>query len=454
LHNPHALVLDPTLASDLIEALYPCAPVYGREIKHCGILTQQVNVEDYATAVFLRHRRNDTATESWTFKERYTPPVRPSTTYLGAGEALLSAYLFTYSPEIPPFSEAVYEQCCEEDMAALLEKGPKSLASIAYRNCPSLDPHKAETFLKAQDITKLGTAFRKAKKGQMITGFCTAINARFGGLSRYLYRATRSSLPPEILLLNGVTLQQQEDWFLEHYDFNSPNYEDDYTGFDGTQNEDFLAAQVGYMRLLNLPEPLILDYTRWVTHLLCMLGPLGIIIASGFKPTWFFNTFDSMCYQALKHDLTPHRRPGVRVVARSFSGDDTLHNELVRVRPEFAKLPHHFRLVSTGGHTSTPHFCGTLNTPAGSFADPELLLTRILYKLRAGKLPQCALGYSEHCYRLQRNYEQLTDHLSTRALACHSLSLRILRAQLRRSGIPFFGFFLTKLLSHYYDLTH
>ncbi|QDO72745.1 replicase [Entoleuca gammaflexivirus 2] len=452
LRSPRELLLNPSFTSEIIESMFPSPSVYGREVYFRGQHTVQIDTEDYATAVFLRHRRQDAATEAWTFAERYVPPKRPSTTYLGGGLALFEAYVSTYSPQVPAFNQAVYEQCEEEDQAALLEKGPKCLINISYRNDPSLDPHKAETFLKSQDVTKLGTQFRDAKKGQMITGFAAAVNSRFGPLSRYLYRATRTSLPPEILLLNGVTLEEQERWFADHWDFSSGCYEDDYTGFDGTQNEDFLAYQTLYMRAFGVPEPLIEDYLSWVTHLSCMLGPLGIMIASGFKPTWFFNTIDSMAYQALKHSLTPHHGPHPRV-ARAFSGDDTLHNERVTVRPEFGKLPHQFLLVSTGAHTDMPHFCGTLNTPAGSFANPELLLLRCLYKLRVGRIFQSSLGYAEHCYRLQKNLETAIPHLTSRQIACHSLTLRLLRLVLRVQGFPLVGEFLTKLLPHFYNLS-
>jgi len=415
-------------------------------------MTQQVNTDDYATAVFLRHRRTDGATEAWTFKERYVPPIRPTTTYLGGSLALWEAFNCTYSPEYPPWNETVYEQCVEEDYGAFMSKGEKTLLNISYRNDPYLDPAKAETFLKSQDVTKLNTAFRAAKKGQMITGFCALVNARFGPLSRYMYRAMRTSLPSEILLLNGVTLDDQENWFQENWDWSKPVYEDDYTGFDGTQNEDFLGFHVLLMRQFGVPEALIESYVEWVTHLLCMLGPLGIMIASGFKPTWFFNTVDSMSYQALKHNLTPHRRPGIKPVARAFSGDDTLHNELTVVRPSFTRLPHCFRLISTGSHTEMPHFCGTLNTPQGTFADPELMITRILYKLRTGRLGDSALGYAEHVYRLNRRFEENIQYLSGRQLACHALSVRILRTYLRLSGLPAFAVFLIRLVPHYFHL--
>jgi hypothetical protein len=448
--TPWDLLTNPARCSDIIEMLYPGARLYGREFRHNGLLTQQVNLDDYATAVFLRHRRKDTATERWTFKERHIPPIRPGTSYLGGGSALFEAFQATYNPQYPSFNQALYELCYEEDQGALLEKGPKTLKNIAYRNCPSLDKHKAETFLKSQDITKLGTAFRDAKKGQMITGFCAAINSRFGPLSRYLYKATRSALPPEILLLNGVTLEEQEAWFARFWDWTRPCYEDDYTGFDGTQNEDFLAFQVLFMRALSVPESLISEYTEWVSHLFGLCGEMGIVIASGFKPTWFFNTIDSMAYQALKHQLTPHT-PGQRVVARAFSGDDTLHNERVLVRPSYSRLKHVFRLISTGLHTTLPHFCGTVNLPSGSFADPKLLLTRVLYRLRSGRLAECALGYAEHAYRFQRRLEE-HQGLPAEYLECHSLTIRILRAQLRLSGIPLIGTFLTKLLPHFFSI--
>lgn len=441
----------PSAFATLMECLYPGESVDFREARFRGESTAQVDTSDYATAVFLRHRRRDRATEAWTFHERHLPPRRPLITYLGGGSALFQSFLATYRPAQMPWNEAVYEQCVQEDEGSLLAKGPKALRNISYRNDPMLDPHLAETFLKSQDITKLGAAYRRAKKGQMITGFITRVNVRFGPLTRYLYRVLRTSLPPEILLLNGVTLEDQAEWFSSHWDWSAPCYEDDYTSFDSTQNEEFLYAQTLLMAYYGVPPPLVAEFIELMTNLRTSLGPNHPWIPSGLKPTWLFNTFDNMAYQALKHDLTPHF-PGTPAVARAFSGDDSLHNESIRVRPAFARLPHKFALVSTGSHTPTPHFCGTVNLPTGTFADPKLLLTRVLFRARLGTLGPSALGYAEHASRLQSSLEISAEHLSALELSCHATTVRFLRFYLRLAGIPYLGFFLTRLLAHSYNL--
>ncbi|AVD68667.2 replicase [Entoleuca gammaflexivirus 1] len=449
--SPREMFRDLSVCSQVVEMVWTNPAIYKREFRFNGLVTQQVAEDDYATAVFLRHRRGDSALEKWTFKERHVKPSRPTTTYLGGGRALFNAWMHVYNPKPIPFSEDMYERAVEESQAALTDKGIKSLKNISYRNDPSLDPAKAETFLKSQDITKLGTAFRQAKKGQMITGFITHVNTTFAPMARYLYSAFRTSLPPSILLLNGVTLDDQERWFNSHWDWAQPCYEDDYTGFDGTQNEDFLAFQVLLMGWYGIPTNIIETYVLWVTHLRDALGECGVWIASGFIPTWLFNTADNMAFQALKHALTTHTW-SPSDVARSFSGDDSTHNELVTVRPLFARLEHQFKLVSTGTHSDIPHFCGTVNLPGASFCDPTLLLTRILFRLRRGNLASCALSYSEHCARLQSKYEECSWRLTERERYCHATSLRLLRLQLRISGIPLVGSFLTKLLSHNYNL--
>ncbi|GFM95132.1 replicase [viral metagenome] len=429
------LFSSPETCSELAELLYPEAQIENREVSFAGKHTEQVDTRDRATAIFLQHRRNDRATCNWTFQERFIPTARPSLTYLGGGIALYEAFKRTYAFKPPPFNESVYDAMVAEDFAKLAEKGPKQLEKISYRNSADCEPYTSETFLKGQHVTKLGTEYRKAKKGQMVTGFPTQTNARFGAMTRYLFAAVRSALPEEILLLNGVTLQEQEDWFKQHWNFDKPCYEDDYTAFDGTQNEDFLVFQVMLMSECITLDQLIDEYIEHMTEVKVHGKRSRPFIASGYKFTWLINTLDNMAYQSVKHRLTPHT-PEERV-ARAFSGDDSIHNELVSIRECFMEGTHQYRLVSTGAHSEYPRFCGTLNLPTGTFANPELMVLRIIYRLRKGSLSTAVLGYAEHVSRLHAVLETTQPFLTERQLMCHTISFRILRRQLLINGFAF-----------------
>lgn len=449
--NTHELCTTPGLIKDAISMITPLSKVENRERQVGEAMTQQVNGEDEATALFLKHKRTDHATQTWTYKERIVRPSRPGNTYIGGGYALFQAFNTVYKPQYPAFNQQVYDAMQAEDAYRLAEKGPAALEKISYRNGAMLDQQMAEVFLKGQDITKLGTEYRDAKKGQMITSFGSHVNAQFGPLSRYVYSAIRTALPPEILLLNGVTLQDQEDWFQQHWDFKAPCYEDDYTGFDGTQNEEFLTFQVLVYQACGIPDSIIEDYVKWDTHITTAMGDLGVVIPSGLKQTWLNNTLDNMAFQALKHNLTPHTE--LKRVARAFSGDDSAHNELITIRHEFARLPHCFKLISTGSHTEIPHFCGTINLPCGTFADPRLLALRCLYRMRRGSLPTAALSYAESCSRLQRVLSSSLPYLTSQEVLAHSISFRLLRWQLLKNGLSLAASFFTGNLFHTFDLS-
>jgi hypothetical protein len=455
----HSLFTNPEAVSELVGGVCPEAKLDGRERVLKWGTTAQVNTADLATGVFLRHRRLDRVTEARTYKERYVPcPSRLSLTYMGAGQALFDAFIRVYNPARVPWNPEVHEQCVVEDLAALTAKGLKALVNTSYRFEPSLDIQKAEVFLKAQDVTKLGSQFRQAKKGQMVTGFCAVVNARFGPMTRMLYAMLRMSMPPEILLLNGLTLDELENWFAAHWDFSRPAFDDDIEGFDGGQNEDFSHFQTLVAHFYSVPPPMWAEYQRFTAHILVLGKRSRFWIPSGLKPTWLFNTIDNMANQALKYDLTPHppwtgcSAGRSRGVARGFSGDDATHNEVVVIRPQYLRLDHRFRLRSTGGQELVPHFCGVIASPAGIYADPKLLLLRVLYKLRAGKLPASILGYAEHCYRLHRNLELQARYLTTPELAAHAKTWRVLRKGLLRYGIPLtYGYFL-KNVRHTFSL--
>jgi hypothetical protein len=205
------------------------------------------------------------------------------------------------------------------------------------------------------------------------------------------------------------------------------------------------------MLALQLPQHLIDSYVEWVTHLHSMIGEMGVFIASGFKPTWVFNTLDNMAFEAVKHDLTPSSR---HPVARAFSGDDSCHNELVIERAGYKRLKHAYRLKSKGVHTSYPTFCGTVNLPCGSFSDPTLLLQRVLFRLRRGDLGACANSYAEHCTRLSLNLAGACETLTGTQLEHHTLTRRILRHTLRANGSSLVGSFMLKLQSGWYDLNY
>lgn len=157
-----------------------------------------------------------------------------------------------------------------------------------------------------------------------------------------------------------------------------------------------------------------------------------------------------MAFQALKHELTP---ASVAPVARSFSGDDSNHNEQVKERPGFRHQKHKFRLESKGIHTEIPTFCGTLNTPSGSFAEPDLLAQRVIYRAQLGRINEAALAYAEHCSRLSKIIEGCIPYLSGRQIEMHTMTRRFLQETLRRQGRGLIGWFWTKLRPGHYDLS-
>nr|QED43020.1 putative RdRp [Leucocoprinus gammaflexivirus G] len=496
-YSPHQLFEDPTLIDDAVHYLLPRPRIFGRELLYYDLTTQQIDETNYGTAIFLHHKRSDKATERWTYDSRHVPATRPPLHYLGGGYALFEAFTRTYGVEYPPFDYSMYSFSEMETLGAMLDKGLSNLQKASSKNEATLDVDKVNVFLKGQFISKLGTIYRDAKKGQMITECCQYLNRLFGPMIRYIYNCISSNIGPEILILKSRTDEEVEAWFQKHWQWSSANpfapptpdfstasrsgfntYEDDYTGFDSTQNEDFLTFQVLIMRSLQLPEYLIESFVWHHTHLFSFLGEMGVMIPSGAMHTYDFNTLDSMAFFALKHDLTPHvplsqrtqldetpiphaltnlhpssrARQPTTTIALAFSGDDTLANELVQVHPGFHRLPHAFRLLSTGTYTAIPHFVGKLHTPKGSFSDPVLLSGKILYKLSKGSLRDCALSYASHCYALHRNYSNVVPYLTNHENHCHATNLRLLRHALRVYRLPLLGSFFVKTISFCYRL--
>ncbi|UQS94392.1 MAG: replicase [Corpardiv virus 2] len=423
-YSIHSLVTDPDLASTFAELLLKNPRVYGREYNHHSQITQQVDTTDYATSIFLHHRRVDKATEQWTFSERHVP-IRPTPLhYLGGGFALFNAFNRTYGMEYPPFDYHFFMVSEQETLSAMLDKGETALIKASAKNDPNTDPDKVSAFLKGQFISKLGTIYREAKKGQMITECHQYLNRLFGPTIRYIYNCVRSNLGPEILILKGMTDEDVEAWFATYWTFSDPyqkptsgvinaetarqlklnTYEDDYTGFDSTQNEEFLAFQCLIMDALQIPQ-YIIDLFAWHhTHLYSFLGEMNVMIPSGAMHTYDFNTLDSMAYFALKHRVTPHLPLSLRgdiitiansvhpcdspnltapapgyttTIALAFSGDDTLANEVIEVHPGFLQTTPQLFLTILGHTHHHPSFRRQASYPWWFFLRSHFAVSQI-----------------------------------------------------------------------------
>jgi hypothetical protein len=450
-YTPDELLRQPELVSDLLEAVLPDCRLFGREQYVNGAYTQQVDDSDYGTAIYLQHKRTDAATVQLTYQDRRVPVTMPSLDFLGGSQTLFEAFTTTFGYEFPQFDEALWEDCLEEHVAALMAKGERQLERISYRNSPDSDPAVAEVFLKGQAVTKVGKAFADARKGQMITANNTHVNMRFGMGARYVARMLVKLAHPNLILNFGLTLDELADKFESLWDYSKPAFCDDYTSFDGSIDEAFTGFFVLLFNAMGLPPDWIDDFVEWHASLVVLGGPVGHMIPSGFVFTWVLNTVSGMAFSALKYRMRPYVL-GQPNVTRAYSGDDATHNEVLCVRPCYYAMESTFILKSTGYVSDFPVFCSNIGVPGGFFAEPTNHLCRVLFRLRRGSLATCVQAYAEHTYQLQRNYEQISQYLTPTQRAAHSLSFRLLRAALRLYGFPTRGAFFTKLVAHFYLL--
>jgi hypothetical protein len=333
----------------------------------------------------------------------------------------------------------------------------------------------AEIFLKSQSVTKIGSLMGPAKAGQLIYSFCTWHLAHMGPAQHYMFACWRSSLPNHILLLNGLTHDDYAKWVEDNWDFATRCFASDFSAFDASQREWALALDVRFMRKCRLPENLIQEYLEWATKLETALGELGILIFSGFKFTWMFNSFNSMAYNALKYDIPaqansnspfpygnfvkdweptvsqPIQRPG-SITPMVFSGDDTGINYDVKVRSSFARLGRGIELTCVEDFSRYLDFCGNHSVPGATFANPELMTARILYRMATGSLDSCLLSYADLAGRGVQALHTSQQFLSEQELACIGFNYKVLRLALRRRRLPEIGSYFIKLMRHSYRL--
>jgi len=437
-----------TAVAESIGVLTPlCRAANEREALIGDLITAQVDESAPGREMFLRHTRNDEATQNWTNKGRFKPyDGNNISKTVKSGILLHVAFNHVYQPAWPHFDPILYETYAREDQNNYLSKGFTALQNIKARADPDWFNTYAETFLKGQSITKPGTYDRAAKMGQLVISFNTIANFRFGAMARYMSYAFKAAMPPTFFMLDGKTDADMSEFVREHWDFSRDSTEDDYTAFDSTQGGEFLNFDRLIMLDAGIPEKDILDYLYFMTHLETWMGRMGLMMPSGCKFTLLFNTTRSAAYQALKYDIK-------RNTPIALTGDDTACNGTPRIRPIFLRNERHFKLVSKRQTARYPIFCGWRFSPVGCYKEPELLLQRTLYQHSRNNLSKCYLSYAADITPLHQNIEQLCDLLSEQQLEDHFTTLQILRTEARQQRNKLLGDFMTTYGRHrHYDL--
>lgn len=400
-----------------------------------GVLTEQVDDENFGKQIFLRHRASDGATVAWSTRERICKPDKTKNlkTQSKLGFALFSHFSKLVNLPNIPFNNKEYEDCITADRERYLSKGLKTLASICDRNDPTWHENFIHLFLKSQTVTKLGTIDRNAKKGQMIMCLCTMASARFGPLAEYITRKMQSVLPKNIFFLNGNTPQD-----LERFSYNNVKYgvnflEGDFEAYDQSQKEEFLVFDTWLMRALNIPNSIIDDYLKHMTGLYTYLGKLGIMMPTGCKFTLILNSMRTLAYLSLKYRLSAKNVIFV-------SGDDSVisNNPLLNdIWPDISK---HFKLVLKTETKEFPHFCGWKITPEGVLKDPEIVLARIINQIGRNNFKNCVLNYAAESNVLNSNFETMLAFLNEREIDIHFATQEILKNNAKLLNLPISGF--------------
>jgi hypothetical protein len=478
LHAGTALdvLTDKNTLDEVAENLWGPINTEGREFNYGGTWTEQIDESSAASSLFPKHHPKDEATMNWSIHKRMRRPRPPPQECFNSAYHLMAAYEQVFQPIWPEFDDDHWDSCAQLSEGTYLAKGLKRLQNICERGDPSdVSRELAEIFMKSQSVTKIGSLLGDAKAAQLIYSFCTWHLAHMGPAQHYMFSCWRSSLPEHILLLNGLTHDDYAAWVEEHWDFKTTCFTSDYTAFDASQREWALSLDVQFMRKCHVPESLINEYLEWATVLETHLGPLGILIFSGFKFTWMFNTFNSMSFNALKYDIPPQANsnvpfkygnhleidavcalsvltlPGAHT-AMTFSGDDTGINLDLVVRHSFQRLGRGIELTSVQALGQYLDFCGNRSVPGATYANPELMTARILYRLSRDSLDTCLLSYADLAGRGVNAANTAHDYLTDRELACVAFNYRVLKLALRLRRLPSIGSYFIKLMRYTYRL--
>jgi len=396
--------------------------------------TDQVDDTNELTGLFLRHKRADEATTKWSLDERIVrPDWRNQKNHASLGHILFNQYVKTYRPVPRDFNLTRWEEAEYEDQDRFLSKGLKQLAAISDRACPDWLLNRAELFLKGQSVTKPGTIGRDAKKGQIIISFCTELNILLGTMAKYMAREVADSLPDHIFSMDKNT-DADLSTFARQFDYSRDSSEDDYEGFDQSQGPEFQVFDADLMRFHHIPEFYVEFYLDFVVDIHTFLTILGPMLATGYKFTLDFNSNRSRAYQATKYII----RFGTPMAT---VGDDVAINDTPPVAPMWQYLEHQFRLKSKRAVKRYPTFCGWIMNPIACFKDPELLLHRTVYQCARGNLPNCILSYMADITPLNQNLEMLSAYLTEEQLEQHAITVDLLNAEAKATGIKNFGKF-------------
>jgi hypothetical protein len=259
--------------------------------------------------------------------------------------------------------------------------------------------------------------------------------------------AVKQGTPKNFYSLDGHTDADTTAFIREFWDFEKMSSEDDYEGFDSTQGPEFQIFDALLMRAMGIPEAEIQFYLEYLPSIETFLGPMGPMMASGFKFTLLLNTERSKAYQATKYDIAPD-------TPMATTGDDVACNAVPPFSGIWGVMQYHLRLISKRTTSKYPVFCGWIFNPVGCFKMPGLLLHRTAFQLARGNLPKCILNYMADITPLNVNLERFSEYLTPEQLNDHFATLDILRSEAKACGIKVFGQFEERYgAKRLYDLT-
>jgi hypothetical protein len=326
-------------------------------------------------------------------------------------------------PEKHEFDQELFLRCTAETEARKLEKPLATIWNNIDRSDPDWQRNHMSVFVKSQHKAKAETlAFRQrldemdditlqaefAKAGQTLVTSPDINVFELGPLARYMREVLKQTLPENVYLHGGKTINQFNDWSKDHAT-DEKTFTCDFTAYDQSCTEETLAFELAFMDYCGLPSELIELYTWIKLTMHTQYGTTAVMRFTGEFGTYDFNTFWNMAYMTLRYDPDPS-------IASCFSGDDSLFFGNLKETPSWPLISRHFTLVGKTAYSDIPEFCGWFMYSYGVVRNPVLLALKIAYRSARGELSDVLDSYFLEALFAHRHADLLYSTLPPLAL--------------------------------------
>jgi len=307
-----------------------------------------------------------------------------------AGDLLFRAHCRAYKRDpstVVEFDPLLFAECISlNEYNSLTSKTKQVIQANALRSHPDWRHTVVDIFSKTQQKINEGSIFGPWKACQTLALMHDTVLLIFGPVVKYLEAMDKRDAPKNLFKYGGRSPREMSE-FSKKFVRPRRKSANDYTGFDTNQGREAQRLEELRMRYFSIPTELIEWYIHLKTNLSCQFGNLTSMRFTGEPGTYCFNSDFNLAVTYLRHDIPDD-------VAVFISGDDSLIDSVLPLRPEWALIEKYFyKLQFKLVESDYGSFCGYYVSHVGAVRGPRTLFFKLMLAHADHTIPEKLASY-------------------------------------------------------------